>query len=55
MSVRRSRRRAGAIVSASRSVIGAWQIGSDGCDWAQCAKDAARKMRDDLAKYVTVI
>ena len=46
----------GAIVSASRSVIGAWQkTGSDGRDWAQCAQDAACKMRDDLAKYVTVI
>ena len=46
----------GAIVSASRSVIGAWQkTGSDGRDWARCAKDAACKMRDDLAKYVTVI
>lgn len=46
----------GAIVSASRSIIGAWQkTGSDGRDWAQCALDAACKMRDDLAKYVTVI
>lgn len=46
----------GAIVSASRSIIGAWQkAGSDGCDWAECARQAALKMRDDLSKYVTVI
>lgn len=46
----------GAIVSASRSVIGAWQkAGSDGRDWAEQACRAAMKMRDDISKFVTVM
>ena len=46
----------GAIVSASRSILGAWQkAGSDGSDWAEQARQAALKMRDDISKYVTVM
>ena len=46
----------GAIVSASRSVIAAWQkTGTDGTDWAQQARAAAEKMRQDINKYVTVM
>ena len=46
----------GAIVSASRSIIGAWQkAGTDGTDWAVQARIAAEKMRQDISKYVTVM
>lgn len=46
----------GAIISASRSVIGAWQTaGSDGLDWAEHACRAARKMQADISKFVTVM
>lgn len=46
----------GAIVSASRSVIAAWQkAGTDGTDWATQARSAAEKMRQDIGKYITVM
>ena len=46
----------GAIISASRSIIAAWQkAGTDGTDWAQQARLAAEKMRQDISKYVTVM
>ncbi len=45
----------GAIVSASRSILGAWQKTGDEENFAECAKQAAVKMRDDLLKYLLVI
>ena len=46
----------GAIVSASRSILGAWQQdGNDGRGFALCAMEAAVKMKKDLGKFVTVI
>ena len=45
----------GAIVSASRSILGAWQKTGDEEGFAECAKQAALKMRDDLLKYLLVI
>ena len=47
----------GAIVSASRSLIGAWQSvpDSDGRDYRAAARAAAEKMRSDLQKVVTVL
>ena len=45
----------GAIVSASRSILGAWQKTGDEAGYAECAKQAAIKMRDDLLKYLLVI
>lgn len=46
----------GAIVTASRSILGAWKkAGSNGEDYAERALEAAVKMRKDIAKYVTVI
>ena len=46
----------GAIVSASRSIICAWQkTGSDGSDFASCAVEAAQKMKNDIGKYVVIL
>lgn len=46
----------GAIVSASRSIIGAWkQTDSDGSDYCVLAREAAVKMKKDLARYVTIL
>lgn len=46
----------GAIVAASRSIICAWQrIGSDGSDYTACAVEAARKMKNDIGKYVVIL
>ena len=46
----------GAIVSASRSILGAWQKAeSDGADYCERALEAACKMKRDLAKYVAVM
>ena len=47
----------GAIISASRSIIAAWQKveGNDGRDYRQAARAAAEKMRDDIGKFVTVL
>ena len=47
----------GAIVSASRSLIAAWQKdeASDGHDYLQAARKSAEKMRDDILKFVTVL
>ena len=46
----------GAIVAASRSIIGAWkQSDSDGTDYCDLAAEAALKMKRDLARYVTVL
>lgn len=45
----------GAIVSASRSILGAWQKTGDGEHYAGCAREAAVKMRDDIVKYLLVI
>lgn len=46
----------GAIVSASRSIIGAWkQEDSDGSDYCELAKAAALKMKKDITKYVKII
>ena len=38
----------GAIISASRSIIGAWKKHARGEDYAQCAREAALEMRDML-------
>ena len=47
----------GAIVSASRSIICAWQKaeGSDGTDYLDHALAAAEKMKKDIAKYVVIL
>lgn len=46
----------GAIVSASRSIICAWQKeGSDGRDYLEQAVAAAEKMKKDIAKYVVIL
>lgn len=46
----------GAIVAASRSIICAWQkADSDGKDYTQHAVDAARKMKNDIAKHVVIL
>lgn len=46
----------GAIVTASRSIICAWQkTESDGRDFADRAADAALKMKNDIAKYVVIL
>ena len=46
----------GAIVTASRSIICAWQKkGSDGTDYLDCALAAARKMKKDISRYVVIL
>ena len=46
----------GAVISASRSVIGAWRKAeTDGRDYVAQAVTAAEKMKKDLAKYNTVM
>ena len=45
----------GAIVSASRSILGAWQKTGDEENYAACARAACIKMRDDIVKYLLVI
>ena len=46
----------GAIVNASRSIMGAWQkTGRDGTDYQEAARAAAVAMRDDIRKYVTIV
>ena len=46
----------GAVVTASRSILGAWKKAeNDGRDYAERALEAAVKMKKDLGKYVTVI
>lgn len=46
----------GAIITASRSIICAWQKEeSDGRDYTQRAVDAALKMKNDIAKYVVIL
>lgn len=46
----------GAIVTASRSIICAWQkTGSDGADFANHALAAARKMKSDISKFVVIL
>ncbi|MBE7006622.1 MAG: orotidine-5'-phosphate decarboxylase [Ruminococcaceae bacterium] len=45
----------GAIVSASRSILGAWQAAGDEAHYADCARAACVKMRDDILKYLLVI
>ncbi len=46
----------GAIVTASRSIICAWQkTDSDGRDYVNHARAAALKMKNDIGKYVTVL
>jgi len=46
----------GALVCASRSILGAWKKNeSDGSDYLAEARAAAEKMRSDLAAFVTVI
>lgn len=46
----------GAVVEASRYIIGAWQNAeTDGSDFAERACAAALKMKQDISKYVTVI
>lgn len=46
----------GAIVTASRSIICAWQKAeSDGTDYLTHARDAALKFKSDIGKYVTVL
>ena len=46
----------GAIITASRSIICAWQNEeSDGTDYLQHAVAAAEKMKNDIAKYVVIL
>ena len=47
----------GAIVTASRSILGAWKKveGNDGRDFREAARRSAEKMRDDIGKLVTVL
>ena len=46
----------GAIVSASRSIICAWQKdGGDGENYLDCAEAAALKMKADIGKYVVIL
>ena len=46
----------GAIITASRSIICAWQKEeSDGRDYTQRAVNAALKMKNDIAKYVVIL
>lgn len=46
----------GAIVTASRSIICAWQKkGTDGKDYLDQALAAARKMKKDISKYVVIL
>jgi len=46
----------GAVVVASRSILGAWKKSEDsGRDYAERALEAAVKMKKDIGKYVTVI
>ena len=45
----------GAIVSASRSILGAWQKSGDETAYIEAAREAAIKMRDDIMKYLMVI
>lgn len=46
----------GAIVTASRSILCAWQkAGSDGTDYLTHAVAAAEKMKKEIARYVTVL
>ena len=45
----------GAIVSASRSILGAWQKSGDEAAYKDSARAAAVKMRDDIVKFLRVI
>ena len=46
----------GAIVNASRSIMCAWQkTGKDGADYQEAARNAAIAMRDDIARFVTIV
>ena len=46
----------GAIVNSSRGIMCAWQkTGGDGHDFAQAARNAALKMRDDIKQFVTIV
>lgn len=46
----------GAIVNASRSIMCAWQkSGRDGSDYQEAARTAAKKMRDEIRQYVTIL
>lgn len=46
----------GAVVTASRSIICAWQkTDSDGRDYLDCAREASIKMKNDIGKYVTIL
>lgn len=46
----------GAIVTASRSILCAWQkAGSDGTDYLTHAVAAAEKMKKEIARYVTIL
>jgi orotidine-5'-phosphate decarboxylase len=46
----------GAVVNSSRGIMCAWQkTESDGTDYAELAAREAVRMRDDIAKYVTVL
>lgn len=46
----------GAVITASRSIICAWQkTDSDGTNYLDCAKDAAWKMQKDIGKLVKVL
>lgn len=45
----------GAIVSASRTILGAWQKTGEEKAYKDAARQAAVKMRDDITKYLMVI
>lgn len=46
----------GAIVNSSRGIMCAWQkTDGDGRQFAQAARDAALRMRDDIRQFVTVV
>ncbi len=46
----------GAIVNASRSIMCAWKkTGKEGADYQEAARNAAIAMRDDIARFVTIV
>lgn len=46
----------GAVITASRSILCAWQkAGTDGADFVEQAVAAARKMKNDISKYVVIL
>ncbi len=45
----------GAVVSAGPSITAAWKEAEDGADYVECARQAAERMKGNLARYVKVL